>query len=355
MDLNNLECKTYKNYKELCITLGESVKTGKSKILQLSDWERYFKYERYGNKYTITKIYETPFPKIDDRRSEYHDDLQDIILYFLSTQHKNNVLLSFSTIIRLTNMANENYIIGRQYLNETSKMLDIEEDYLRNFYGISKNKFISIFDVCLSRMEKEALIFVKRCLGVKRRVIELETNELGQPIISNTGIKHSISYIYDEATDLETELILKIKREIMDSLNVNDEQECYMKGKWFAYDEELKQQLREKLNIDYCYKAYKLILNKDAIIKKVTKIRNRLAQENVNDMITNSFDASNNKTLNLNISNKDLLIELFINSNTNLNMEKLLEGYSFNNLSEIEYENNDSIDMSEEFYAYMSS
>lgn len=354
MDLGNLELKMYKNYKELCSVLNETVKGGKSKILQLADWERYFKYEKNGNKYLITNIYKEPLPKIDERRSEYHDDLRDIILYYLSTQKKNSVLLSFSTIIRLTNMANENYIMGRKYLNETSEMLDIERDYLRSFYGISKNKFVSIFDVCMSRMEKEALVFVKRCLGVKRRLVELETNELGQPIVTKNGIKHKISYVYDEATDSETEMILKIKREIMDELGVKDEQECYMKGKWHIYDEELKSQLNSKLNIEYCYKAYKLILNKDAIVKKVTKIRNKLAKDNINDMICNSFDDSKNKSLNTNSDGKDLLIELFINANTNLCMEKLLNGYTLSHLTELEYDEV-NVDADEEFYAFITS
>ena len=55
--------QTFKNYKELCEYLDEPIKTGKSKQLQLKDWERYFSYEKEGKKVKYirgTDIY-TPF------------------------------------------------------------------------------------------------------------------------------------------------------------------------------------------------------------------------------------------------------------------------------------------------------
>ena len=61
MNLENLELKTYKNYKELCGILEEPIKGGKSKQLQMKDFERYFKYHKEGNKITIDDIY-SPFP-----------------------------------------------------------------------------------------------------------------------------------------------------------------------------------------------------------------------------------------------------------------------------------------------------
>ena len=57
--------QTFKNYKFLCEFLGEPVKSGKSKRLQLEDWKRYFTYEKNGYVFTITGIYNTPIEKID--------------------------------------------------------------------------------------------------------------------------------------------------------------------------------------------------------------------------------------------------------------------------------------------------
>lgn len=58
-----------KNYKELCALLGEEVKTGKSKQLQIDNMKRFFEWEKAGQKFIITDIYDTPLPKVDGRSS----------------------------------------------------------------------------------------------------------------------------------------------------------------------------------------------------------------------------------------------------------------------------------------------
>lgn len=54
----------FKNYKVLCEYVGESVKTGKSRQLQLKDWKRFFSYRKEGHKFIITEIFENPKEKL---------------------------------------------------------------------------------------------------------------------------------------------------------------------------------------------------------------------------------------------------------------------------------------------------
>ena len=54
----------FKNYRKICEYLHEPIKTGKSKQLQLEDWKRYFEYERDGNAFVITKVYDAPKEKV---------------------------------------------------------------------------------------------------------------------------------------------------------------------------------------------------------------------------------------------------------------------------------------------------
>lgn len=54
----------FKNYKDLCNYLDEPIKGGKSKQLQLADWERYFTFEKQGNKFIITNVYDEPLEKV---------------------------------------------------------------------------------------------------------------------------------------------------------------------------------------------------------------------------------------------------------------------------------------------------
>ena len=55
MNITNLKIgDTIKNYKEMCSLLGEKITNGgKSKEAQIKNWERYFQYERQGQKFHI--------------------------------------------------------------------------------------------------------------------------------------------------------------------------------------------------------------------------------------------------------------------------------------------------------------
>jgi len=71
MNLANISVgQTIKNYKELCALLGVELKTGKSKQLQLSEFELYFKYKKAGHSFIIEDIYEIPKVKPYKRGGE---------------------------------------------------------------------------------------------------------------------------------------------------------------------------------------------------------------------------------------------------------------------------------------------
>lgn len=68
-NMNNVNLgQEFKNYKELCTYLGEQEKGGKSRDLQIKDWERYFSFEKQGHKFIITDVYDTPKEKIRKQR-----------------------------------------------------------------------------------------------------------------------------------------------------------------------------------------------------------------------------------------------------------------------------------------------
>jgi hypothetical protein len=57
------------NYKKLCEVLELNITTGTSKIAQLKEMERYFKYHKSGNKFIIDEIYEEVLEKTDGRKN----------------------------------------------------------------------------------------------------------------------------------------------------------------------------------------------------------------------------------------------------------------------------------------------
>ena len=54
INISNIsEGDKFKNYKELCAALGEDVLNGKSKVLQIAEFQRYFSYEKIGREFVI--------------------------------------------------------------------------------------------------------------------------------------------------------------------------------------------------------------------------------------------------------------------------------------------------------------
>ena len=93
--------QTFKNYKALCECLNEPVKNGCAKKAQLKEWERYFSFEKNGQKITITEIFDTPKGKVDNRINNggYNTkNIQPIMDYILSTFDENEYMNEYMTI-----------------------------------------------------------------------------------------------------------------------------------------------------------------------------------------------------------------------------------------------------------------
>ena len=77
MKLENIKVGEVYTYSELCKLLEEKEKTGKSKILQIKEWDRYFSYyhpinqktKKESKKFGITQIFDTPKEKVDNRKN----------------------------------------------------------------------------------------------------------------------------------------------------------------------------------------------------------------------------------------------------------------------------------------------
>ena len=77
-----------KNYKSMCSLLNCSICEGNSKKSQLKNWKRYFNYEKSGQKFIITEIYDTPFPSEDARKLKeglYVKYIELLLLKYLSS------------------------------------------------------------------------------------------------------------------------------------------------------------------------------------------------------------------------------------------------------------------------------
>lgn len=148
IDISKLEIgMTVKNYKMLCELLGQEVKSGKSKKYQLEDFARYFEWEKSGQKFIISDIYDTPLTKEDKRKlgnnSIYVQCIEVILLQYLSKQEGYTRTFTKRNWWEMLGMASHKY--GRTPENKL-KNLDyrITSWEVRHFYQRCNKKLEQI-------------------------------------------------------------------------------------------------------------------------------------------------------------------------------------------------------------------
>ena len=131
-----------KNYKELCSLLNIQPASGNSKKLQLKFLNRYFSYDRVGQKYIIKTVYQTPLPKEDGRIGIFTQLIGDILLSAISYQRqvssKQNICEVSpvaSSILSPSEYYKDTYILPSFFLFRSLGMVN-------DLYNVSRKKEI---------------------------------------------------------------------------------------------------------------------------------------------------------------------------------------------------------------------
>ena len=236
--------QVFKSYRQLAEFLNEKVKTGNSKNAQIKEWERHFKYHKDGNKFIIDGIYNESLEKDDNRgrKSIYGDAIQLLILDMLG--YKNGkITISKRKLIESLGMANTNYYGCYQNLVKLSQYLNMDINYIYDFYNVNNNNFSSIIRTALNRLENKRII---NCNRIKK--VKLFDNQ-------STTI----------ATDLEVEMILKYEKEALIKLGYSDMDSIRKSKDWKKFNPLVEEKLHANTNIDYYFNAYEIIINKEFV------------------------------------------------------------------------------------------
>lgn len=150
-----------KNYKELCNILGQDIKDGKSKKIQLENFRRYFDYEKSGQKFIIIDIYDTPLTKEDKRRlgnnSIYVKNIELILLQYLSKQKNGTKTFTKRDWWELLGMANRKYNkIAKAELKKIDSIVTTFE--INHFYLRCNKKLEQILFSALNNLKNRKLI-----------------------------------------------------------------------------------------------------------------------------------------------------------------------------------------------------
>ncbi|MGM7720466.1 hypothetical protein [Metabacillus sp. Hm71] len=348
MNIENIqEGQIFKNYKAICESLGVNTKTGKSKQLQLKDWERYFKYSKDGYNFIINEIYDAPSEKEDLRSRgnnslEHADKMDDTLLYILSKQDDGELFLTINRLLLEMKMINSNFSFGNRHKKKVSNYLNIEESIIEEFFNTSKRTLKSNIESMLDRLESKSLIYWQKVKTVCIAKSIVSENELGNITVDtditydefdNEHIKLSTTtreiLKYRMATDREIELILEVEDEVMQQLNCKNKQELVVKNKWDLFMKETNQILRKKANILFRYDSYKIIRNKNKISKEVEKVDNITSEDIIKSlsMLNLNNDVQNQLLANWKRRNEKANLEISLGLNTKNNVLRSDESF----------------------------
>lgn len=150
-----------KNYGAMCELLREKPLAGNSKAAQLKRWERYFSYEKRGQKFVIKELYESPLYHADGRKLKagvYVNYIECLIMDYLLKQKGDSVLLSKLDWCLTLGMMNNRFpeYMPRQDREINDGVLEIADDDVKRFSPLEKaiatkyhmsldNKDVSVF------------------------------------------------------------------------------------------------------------------------------------------------------------------------------------------------------------------
>lgn len=260
-----------KNYKELCALLGEEFKQGgDSRKAQLKEFARYFEWEKSGQKFLITDIYDTPLPKEDGRnKGKYVKCIEIILLNYLSKQKGYTYTLSKKKWWELLGMVN------RKYDNVS------QEELLEIDPVITKFEIRQYYQRCNKKLE-EILFSALRSLS-SRKLIDWGIETV--IVTRNQGKTH-----FRVANEFEKKMILRAERYVLHKImHLEKMFNVFAKQKQDEFYRLVNEILEDSLDKDwqYYYKQVKIIYNHDQVIEAIPDIEAELRKLELNDKVVN--------------------------------------------------------------------
>lgn len=260
-----------KNYKELCVLLNEQVQAGNSKKAQFSEWERYFQYEKDGNKFIITNIFDTPNEKVKDKtkgnNSIYITYIETLLMHLLSRQENQTMICTKNYLMVALGMVNIKYI-DKDTQKSIAKINSFKDYEIKEFHNRAYQTLDRILFTSLNNLKRRCLITYSDKLHY-------------------TKINEDMGKLYDdEATDDEYRKYTSIKREVLDEMGFKDLRDVYFKNKTDQFYDILRDKLYDEFGWDTSCIYYKIIFTKNDIDRFIPKAEEELRQKiELNDKV----------------------------------------------------------------------
>lgn len=267
---------TVKNYKVLCELLGQPEKNGKARKLQLEDWKRYFDWEKSGQKFIITDIYDTPLTKEDKRKlgnnSIYVKYIEVILLQYLSKQQ------GYTKTFTKRNWWELLGIVNNKYGKKTEKELtDLD-------YKISPWEVKHFYQRCNKKLE-EILFSALNSLRSRKLI----TYEIQTMIVKWNPQKHCDEYF--EATDNQKKQILEVEHYVLHNVMKYEKMiQVFLKFQQQEYYQKVNELLHQYYGWNHCYKQIKIIYTPEGVRAAYPELEAKLQKELLNEKICEVVD-----------------------------------------------------------------
>lgn len=262
-----------KNYKELCALLGEKEYAGNSRVAQLKEFARYFEWEKSGQKFLITDIYDIPLPKEDKRnKGKYVKCIEIILLNYLSKQKGYTYTLRKKKWWELLGMVN------RKYDNVS------QEELLEIDPVITKFEIRQYYQRCNKKLE-EILFSALRSLS-NRKLIDWQIETV---IVTQNQEKIH----YRIANEFEKKMILRAERHVLHNIMHFEKMfNVFAKQKQDEFYRLANEILKDSLDKDwkYYYKQVKIIYNHDQVVEAIPDIEAELKKLELNDKVVDALN-----------------------------------------------------------------
>lgn len=252
-----------KNYKEMCSLLGETIGTGNQKKAQLTEWQRYFDYEKDGQKFIITEIYDEPLPIMAGRskgnNAIYVKYIETLLLHLLSKQDNQTLVCTKNYLLVALGMTDSRYTneTTRKILTKVKSFRDYE---LHEFDNRAYQVFHRILFSSLNNLKNRCLINWKQELHYEK--ISETTGE------TEMGI----------ATEDEEIRYMALKREILVQMGYDHLRDIYFRNKTEEFYELLTDRAYDEFGWDRAYTKYRILFTKSNVIQAIPITENQLNQ-----------------------------------------------------------------------------
>ena len=309
---------TIANYKKLCEELDEKILTGNAKLSQLKELERYFKFNKQGNKFVFTETYTIPKEKVDKRKDtkgnnnvygKYIEQLVlDLLVQNYQTTKERKIYLSRDKMLRALDMINDNYSFGKFLRDILSDFINADSDNVKEFYMLNNRNLYETVERAFKSLESKCLVSWKLVTTVACGLTEFNQNIILEDgtIVSVLdfvgGSEEDKEIIYKEthttASDEELDTILYAENKILEVMGLESKKDVFICDKYTEFNKKVCELLNKTSNIRYYYKSYDVLFH-EKVVLEFEKISQWILEQEVRQNIK--------VTLNGIISNKLVL------------------------------------------------